>query len=245
VLGQATLTFRIWSGLCCLCLLAGPSQSATSAEEIAALESRFEAGLAARDRKMLEPLLAEPFAWVHGSDGRVDEREAWLSSAARGMALSGQRAERSEHGITLALHADHTAIRIARVRLLDPARQRESWMRQTHTLIRNSAGQWQLAMGQGVVMYDGPLLDTALHARYAGTWLLEDGRKLQLQWQEPSLLAVMPNGAQAQVFLASPTEEVVRNPAAGSLRFELATDGSPQSVALVRGSDVIWRAKKR
>jgi ketosteroid isomerase-like protein len=229
----------------CLCLFAGQALAATADADIAAFEKQLEAGLAARDRKILEPLLAEGFAWVHGSDGRIDDREAWLANAARGMALSGQRIERSEHEVQLAVHGDHTAIRIARVRLLDGARKRETWLRQTHTLIRNASGRWQLVMGQGVVMYEGPALDPALHARYAGTYVLDDGRKLLLEWREPSLLAVFPGGARTQIFLASPAEEVVRNPAAGSLRFSLAADGAPQAASLVRGGEEIWRAKKR
>ena len=228
-------------------LLAAPlARAATDAEEIAQLEARLEAGLAARDRAALEPLIAEPFTWVHGSDGRVDDREAWLANAARGMALSGQRRSRSEHGMTLVFYGQpaHTAVRVARVRLLDEGTRRESWMRQTHTLVR-SQGTWRLAMGQGVIMYDGPPLDPALHARYAGTYLIGDGRQLVLEWKDDALLATFPSGAQAQVFLESPTQEIVRNPAAGALHFTLDSQGRPTHAALVRAGQEQWRAAKK
>jgi hypothetical protein len=65
-------------------------------------------------------------------------------------------------------------------------------MRQTHTLVRGSAGKWQLAMGQGVIMYDGPPLDPALHARYAGVYVLGDGRQLVLEWSDGALLCHVP-----------------------------------------------------
>jgi ketosteroid isomerase-like protein len=215
--------------------------------DIAALESKFEAGLAARDAKLLEPLLADPFTWVHSSDGRVDGRKEWLANAARGMALSGQRNARTEHGASVALYGDepHTAVRVARVRLVDAAGGREIWMRQTHTLVRNGAGPWQIAMGQGVVMYDGPPLDPALHARYAGTYAIEGGRKLVLEWTDGALLATLPNGAQTQIFLASPTLEAMRNPAAGVLHFTLDAQGNPKSASLVRGSEEIWKALRQ
>jgi hypothetical protein len=225
-------------------VLGSPVTVASSyADELAAAEAGLAAGLTARDTKLLDPLIADPFTWVHSSDGRVDDRKTWLESAARGMALSGQRNARSEHGSTLATYGDpvHTAVRVARVRLQFP--NRESWIRQTHTWVR-VAGAWKLAMGQGVVMYDGAPLDPALHERYAGTFALGDGRTLTLTWQDQMLLATFPNGAETQLFLASPTEEAVRNPNAGGLRFELDERGRPRSAALVRAGQEIWRAKR-
>ncbi len=233
--------------LLAISLLAPVANAATPEEEIATLETQLEAGLAARDRKLLDPLIAEPFTWVHGSDGRVDQREDWLANAARGMALAGQRSARSEHGTTLAFYGDpvHTAVRVARVRLLDPAGTRESWMRQTHTLVRNRAGKWQLIMGQGVVMYDGPPLDLVLHSRYAGVYVLGDGRQLVLEWTDGALLATLPSGARTQIFLASPTQEASRNPAAGVLTFTLDEKGSPTNAALVRAGKEQWRATRK
>lgn len=227
------------------CLLAAPTFAAAPADEIAAAETRFSAGLESRDAKLLESLLADPFNWIHSSDGRVDDRATWLASAARGMALSGQRMARSDHGATLQTYGEpaHLAVRISRVRLADA--KHESWIRQTHTWVRNAAGQWQLAMGQGVTMYDGPPLDPAMHARYAGTYELTDGRRLVLEWRDGSLLATFPNGAQSQVFLASPTEEAVRNPVVGNLHFTLDSRGEPGAVALVRGGQEAWRATRR
>ena len=233
--------------LLAISLAAAVANAATPEEEIATLESQLEAGLAARDRKLLEPLIAEPFTWVHGSDGRIDQREDWLANAARGMALSGQRSARSEHGATLIFYGDpmHTAVRVARVRLLDPAGARESWMRQTHTLVRNRAGKWQLVMGQGVIMYDGPPLDPALHSRYAGVYVLGDGRQLVLEWTDGALLARFPSGALTQIFLASSTQEAIRNPAAGALTFTLDENGSPTHAALVRAGQEQWRAARK
>lgn len=227
-----------------LLLASSATLAAPPADDIAALEHRLAAGLAARDAKLLEPLIADPFMWVHGSDGRVDDRKTWLESAARGMALSGQRNPRSEYDISVTTYGEpaQTVVRMSRVRLEQQGR--ESWMRQTHTWVRDAKGVWKLAIGQGVVMYDGPPLDVALHSRYAGTFALEDGRKLVLKWQEPMLLATFPNGAQTQIFLASATEEAMRNPGAGGLRFDLDEQGNPRGVALVRAEQVVWRAKR-
>ena len=215
--------------------------------DIAAQEQKLEDGLAARDVKLLDPLLADPFTWVHSSDGRVDARDNWLASAGRGMALTGQRNKRTEHGATVQTYGDgpHTAIRVARVQIVDTAGSREIWLRQTHTWVRNAAGAWQLAMGQGVVMYEGPLLDHALHARYAGTYVLGDGRKLVLEWTDGALLATFPNGARTQVFLASPTEEAMRNLGVGGLHFTLGEQGVPSAASLVRDSKEIWRATRQ
>ncbi len=233
--------------LCSLVLgstLLAAARAATPSEEIAVAHRQLESALAARDANLLDSLIATQFLWIHSSDGRVDDRDTWLSSATRGMALSGQRNPRSEHGSTLSLHGDpaHTAIRVARVRL--KFQNRESWIRQTHVWVRVADGAWKLASGQGVPMYDGPALDESLHSRYAGTFTLSDGRKLVLSWEEPLLLATMPNGARSQVFLGSPTEEVVRNPAAGALRFELDDRGIPQVASLMRSNQEVWRAKR-
>jgi hypothetical protein len=58
------------------------------------------------------------------------------------------------------------------------------------------------------------------------------------------LLATLPNGAQAQVFLATPTDEVVRNPAGGSLHFTLDEHGVPNQVSLMRANREVWRAAR-
>ena len=218
------------------------------AADIAAVEAQLEAGLANRDRNVLEPIIAEPFTWIHASDGRVDGRDAWLANAARGMALSGQRNTRREHGATLSAYgssAPHTVIRVSRVQLLDGSGKRETWIRQTQTFVRDTAGKWQLASGQGVVMYEGPPLDLPMHERYAGAYVIDDKRKLVLVWKDATLLAIFPSGAQTQIFLASPTEEAMRNPAAGTLRFTLDSKGVPISVALVRAGQELWRGVRQ
>jgi ketosteroid isomerase-like protein len=232
---------------------AGPLRAQRPAEverEIAAVAARLDSALARRDRAALEPLVAAPFTWIHASDGRVDTREVWLANAAQGMALSGQRSVRSVHGHTLAVYggADgqglHTAVRVARVRLRDTAGTRESWLRQTHVFVRGDDGAWRLASGQGTLMYEGPPLDPALHARYAGTYVIAPGRVLTLEWEDDALFATLPNGARAQIFLASPTEEAVRTLGAGHLRFTLGPDGRPVAAALVRGGREVWRATR-
>jgi len=230
-----------------IALFSPSALAAPATEAIEEVEQRFARALDARDRPALEPLLADRFLWVHASDGRVDLREDWLSSAARGMALTGQRSKRTEHGASVELHGapqPTSAIRIARIRLIDAANKRESWLRQTHVLVRGEDGAWRLALGQGVVMYEGPILDLALHQRYAGTYVISPERKLVLAWEEDALQATFPSGGRTQVFLASPTEEATRTLGAGRLRFTLGEDGRPIAAALVRGDQEVWRAKR-
>lgn len=240
-----------------LLLAESPSPALTSAAEsppspevaraIAEAEARFESALARRDRAALEALVAAPFTWVHASDGRVDSREVWLANAAQGMALAGQRSVRTEYGPVLAAYGTpepHTVVRVARVRLLDSAGKRESWLRQTHLFVRSADGAWRIASGQGVVMYEGPPLDAALHARYGGTYVIAPTRMLTLTWEDDALLATLPSGAKAQIFLGSPTEEVTRTLGAGRLKFTLGPDGRPVGAALVRGDQELWRATR-
>jgi hypothetical protein len=217
------------------------------AAAIADVEARLERALRHRDRAALDAVVATPFTWVHASDGRTDTRDVWLASAAQGSALTGQRVERSEHGPSLAAYGTpqpHTVVRVARVRLLDATGGRESWIRQTHVLVRDADGAWRLALGQGVLMYEGPPLDAALHARYAGTYVISPGRQLVLAFEDGALFATFPNGGAAQVFLASPTEEASRTLGAGRLRFTLGPDGRPVAAALVRGDREVWRATR-
>jgi hypothetical protein len=223
------------------------SMSAETSRAISTFEERMQSALAQRDRAALDKLLATPFLWVHASDGRVESRDVWLDAAARGMALSGQRSTRTEHGVTLTAFGGerpHTVIRVSRVRLRDAAGQRESWLRQTQTFVRESDGEWRIAAGQGVVMYEGAPLDPALHARYAGTYVIAPGRELKLEWEDGALLGTLPSGAQGQIFLASPTEEAVRTAGAGNLRFTLDADGTPTGAALMRAGREQWSAKR-
>ena len=215
--------------------------------EIAAFEERFARAIEQRDRAALEHLIADPFTWVHASDGRVETREAWLENAAKGMALTGQRTVRTEHGAavdTYGAPTPHTAVRVTRVRLVDAPNNRESWLRQTHVLVRGADGAWKLAIGQGVLMYEGPTLDLALHQRYAGTYEISRERKLVLSFEDDALFATLPNGAKAQIFLATPTEEATRTTGGGRFRFTLGADGRPVSVALMRGDKETWRASR-
>ncbi len=229
-----------------------PSSSSASVspeivQTISAVEVKLESALAERNRTALEALIAEPFLWVHGSDGRVETRDVWLAAAAKGMALSGQRNARTEHGVTIAAYGTaepETVVRVARVQLRDHAQNRKSWMRQTHVFVRGRDGQWRLASGQGTLMYEGPTLDPELHARYPGTYVINPGRTLKLTWDDGALIAVFPSGATTQIFLASPTEEAVRTIGAGGLRFTLGPDGRPVAVALRRGKQEIWHATR-
>lgn len=69
--------------------------SSTVVEAIQAAAGRVNAALEQRNRLALDGLLTASFTWVHAGDGRVDAREEWLASAARGVALAGQRGVRS------------------------------------------------------------------------------------------------------------------------------------------------------
>ena len=229
----------------------GPSPSGAPPEiarAIDSVEARFERALARRDRAALEDIIAAPFTWVHASDGRVDSRDGWLAASAQGMALTGFRSIRTEHGPVLTAYGapqPHTVVRVARVQIVDSAGTRESWFRQTHVFARGDDGSWRMTLGQGTLMYEGQRLDPALHARYGGTFVLPDGRTLTLAWADGALFATLPNGATAQIFLGSPTEEVVRTVGSGRLRFTLDSAGRPVTAALVRGDAEVWRATRR
>jgi uncharacterized protein DUF4440 len=225
-----------------------PALDPATARAIDRVTDQFERALAQRDRATLETLLATPFTWVHASDGRTETRAVWLAAAAQGTALTGQRTTRTEHGPLLTAYGrpePTVVVRIARVQLVDSARARESWLRQTLVLVRGEDQSWRIASGQGTLMYEGPRLDRSLEARYVGTYALPDGRLLVLRWEDGGLFATLPNGATAQIFLGSPTEEVVRTTGAGRLRFTLGADGRPIAAALVRGETEVWRATRR
>src|SRR5262245_47701513 len=94
------------------------------AQSIEALEARLERALLQRNRAELEAIVATPFTWVHAVDGRVDSRNGWLAAAAQGMALTGQRSVRTEHGATLAAYGapqPSTVVRVSGVQIVDSA----------------------------------------------------------------------------------------------------------------------------
>jgi hypothetical protein len=230
------LTMLAWS--------VSAGQPSTIEARINDVSARIDAALEARDRAALEPLIADPFSWIHGSDGRVDTRGVWLESASRGMALSGQRNVRSEYDVDIASHGPpaepHTVVRTSRVRLRNAEGTWESWLRQTRVFVR-SGGAWRMALGQGTLLYEGKVQDPALLARYPGRYVIDEKRALTLSLDDQSLMATFPNGARTQVFLASPVEEATRNMAAGQLRFTLGPDGTPLAASLFRSGREVWR----
>jgi ketosteroid isomerase-like protein len=169
-----------------------------TARAIAVVEARLDSGLAAHDRPMLDRLVTQSFIWVHASDGRVEARESWLTEAARGMALSRQREVRSVFDRTLVVYGGNTAVRTARIRLRSADSTHETWMRQVVVFMREADGVWRIASGQGTLMYEGPPVDAALYARYAGTYVITPGRSLTLVWDGNALQGTLPNGSDEQ-----------------------------------------------
>jgi hypothetical protein len=211
------------------------------AREIAQVEERIDSALARRDTATLSPLVADSFRFVHAMDGRVDTRATWLADAARGIALSRQRNTLLTFDTTLTVYGGYTAVRTSRIRIRITAAPRESWLQQTRVYVREPGG-WRLAYGQGTRLYDGPVIDTALYRRYAGTYAIDSARSLVLDWDGYALMATWPNGTRVQTFLASPTDELVASPDLGRLRFTLGADGRPTAVSMVRDTTVLWRA---
>jgi hypothetical protein len=125
-----------------------------------------------------------------------------------------------------------------------PARQEEEWVQQVRVFVRGDQGTWRLASVQGTLLYEGPRVDAALYARYAGTYVISPDRALTVTWEDHTLFARFPNGVKAPLFLASATEEVARAPRLGSLRFILAPDGQPTAAMLVRDDKEVWRASR-
>lgn len=216
--------------------------TAAAERAIAEVEQRFEQALEHRDRAELESVMADPFTWVHALDGRIDSRSVFIDNAARGMGLARQRNDSATFERTVAVYGD-TAIVTSRVRTRSPAGDRETWFRQSRAYIRNVAGNWKLAMGQGTRMYDGPVTTSDLYARYAGIYLLQDGRRFEMKWDGDSLIARLPTGAQSQVFLKSPTEEEVAS--AEHFVFVLDSTGRPAAVRFVRETSELWRAQRQ
>lgn len=221
----------------------GGAPPSAVAREIANIEERIDSALARHDTAALAPLVADSFRFVHAMDGRVDSRATWLADAARGMALSRQRNALLTFDTTLTVYGGQTAVRTSRVRLRITAVPRESWVQQMRVYVREPAG-WRLAYGQGTRMYDGPVIDTALYRRYAGTYVIDPARSLVLEWDGYALMARWPNGSRAQTFLASPTDELVASRDLARLHFTLGADGRPTAVSSVRDTTVLWRAER-
>ena len=216
-------------------------------QAIGDLERRLNTGLVQRDRAVLASLIADPFTFVHGLTGSVQSREEWLAASVQGTATGAQRGARSEHGVSYAAYGGatpHTVLRTARVVLHDAARKTEEWVQQVRVFIRGSDGQWRLASVQGTLLYEGPVVDRALYARYQGTYRISAESVLTMTWEDETLFARLPNGVKTPVFLDSPTAEVLRSPRLGRFRFTLGSDGRPTTVALIRDDMEVWRASR-
>jgi ketosteroid isomerase-like protein len=220
-----------------------PAEKTSSAERaIAEIEQRFNQAVEKRDRAELEKLLADPFTWIHALDGRVESRSVFIASVLNGQALARQRAESSTtFDRVLAVYAN-SAITTARVRTRFPGGTRETWLRQSRVYVWDEGG-WKLALGHATSLYDGPPTTAALYERYAGTYVMTDGRTLRLEWDGDSLMATLPTGPRTQIFLKSPTEEVTALPE--HFTFTLDATGHPTIVRSMRGSTELWRAERK
>lgn len=220
-----------------------PAEKASDAERaIAEVEQRFNQAVEKRDGAELENVLADPFTWIHALDGRVESRATFIASVVNGQALARQRADSStSFDRALALYAN-TAIVTSRVRTRFPGGNRETWVRQSRVYVRDDSG-WKLALGHGTPLYDGPVTTSELYGRYAGTYVMADGRTLRLDWDGDALMATLPNGPRTQIFLKSPTEEATALPE--HFVFTLDATGRPTAVRSMRGSTETWRAERK
>src|SRR5262245_62193189 len=196
-----------------LCLVASllvqaPADSqATTERAIANVEQRFNQAIEKRDRAELERVLADPFIMVH-RHGNVDSRSVFIEGAVRGVGLIRQRphVQTSIFEKTLTVHGN-SAIVTSRVRFRFPDEQMEGWSRQSHLYVRDGE-VWKLAMWHSTDMYDGPITTSTLYGRYAGSYLLQDGRTLKVESDADSLMATFPSGSRSQIFLKSATEAI-------------------------------------
>ena len=144
---------------------------------ISDVETRFQSALAKRDRAELEKLLTNGFTWVHAS-GLVEPRSVFIAQAVRGMALTSQQAELARFEKTLAIYGD-TVVATGTARNRFPDGLRETWFRQVRVYVKEDDG-WKFAYGQGTPLYSGPFTDPNLYRRYAGTYVLRDGRVFKM-----------------------------------------------------------------
>jgi ketosteroid isomerase-like protein len=218
-----------------------PAAKSGGERAVVQVEQRFDAAVGNRDRAELEKVLADPFTWVHALDGRVESRAEFIANNESGRGLSRQRAESSTtFDRSVALYGQ-SAIVTARVRTRFPG-QRETWLRQSRVYVLE-ANRWMIAMGQGTPLYDGPVTTADLYARYAGTYVMADGRTLTLRWDGDSLMAILPDGVRTQIFLKSPTDEATAAP--DHFVFTLDAAGRPTVVRSMRGSIEAWRAERK
>jgi ketosteroid isomerase-like protein len=216
------------------------SPATSVAQAVAAVDAQFDEALANRSRPALEELLAHPFLWIHALEGRIDDRETFLTQSTRGMGLARQHEETTTFDSRLDVHGT-TAISTARLRVRFGDGLREVWWRQTRVYVLEGEA-WKLASGQGTRMYDGPPTIAGLYARYAGTYAIDASRTLKLEWDGNSLLGTLPSGAQMQVFLKSATEEAASGP--DHFTFTLDPSGTPIAATLMRGEERLWRAER-
>jgi hypothetical protein len=218
-----------------------PSSAQEDERAIAGLEAQLNDALARRDRAALDPLLADPFIWVH-SRGAIDDRNTWLDQAAKGRAVQRQIADTQEFDPRIVVYPAGTALRTSRIRFRYPGGSRELWICQTKTYVR-SLGKWQLAAAQGAALYDGPVTGVDLYARYAGVYVIDTHRELKLDWDGDALMATFPNGLRQQIFLGSPTEEVTLGNS--RLRFVLDEKGQPLEAISMERDKEAWRARRK
>lgn len=181
------------------------------------------------------------------SHADVESRDAFFkqSQAGRGPTGTRQHTLRTEFQPTLTVEG-HTAVRTVRARLRRNDGLGEIWMFQRFVYVRGDDGEWRMMSGQGTPLYDGPAIDTALYARYAGTCEADPEYRsptrgpLRIVWDGAALLSTLPGGAHIFVFLRSPIEEMYEYPLNSEIRFELGPDGRPVAASIERNGKRTW-----
>jgi hypothetical protein len=106
-----------------------------------------------------------------------------------------------------------------------------------------------MASGQATPLYDGPVIDTARYARYAGTYELDPEYRsparhaLQIVWDGALLVAMGPLSRREYLFLNSPSEPAA-SVTEGKLHFTLGPDGNPIGAWLEVNGSRLWNARR-
>jgi hypothetical protein len=210
-------------------------------KELSRVYSDLDRAIVHRDRAALEPLLAQPFTFVHAGGG-VDSGTTFLNRVAAGTAMQRQQAsDYAEFDIAWNIYDGRTAIRRSRVRFRYAGNASETWMLQSRIFVKTD--RWRMANSHSTLIHEGPIVDAATYGNFAGAYFPESGAPLVLSWNGGGILATWPDiGTSTQIFPASQTEfkDGYRR-----LRFTVDREGRATAVTRMQGDKEVWHGIRK
>lgn len=220
--------------------------TAGAEQEVRAARREFVEAARARNREVLERLLADEFTFVHGT-GVPETRQQYIDANVAGAQLA-QRAEFETLEEQIRVYDDRFAVWTSKA--VARTRAGETNLRALNVFVKRD-GRWQWLAAQSTRLPNRPPAATVEPAALdacLGTYAVGEGRVLTVKKDGLVLKAMLPGFREAELVPRSSTDFVWFNPdlnVYAELRFVKDASGRATEAVYVREGQEAWRAPRK